>query len=395
MSAVTGAALREEGTLRLAQRAGSNDILLIPTPRRSVMRVRTCLPFVACLLLSTVSASHLSAQQNQRPNIVLMFPDNLGWGEVGAYGSVRDVPTPNIDRIGAEGMRLNNFNVEYSCTVSRAALLTGRYAIRTGAAQPTGITLWEVTLAEALKSAGYSTGIFGKWHLGGNEWLGRTPGHQGFDEWWGIPHTSNASMVTTSPTFDPATTEVPYIWEQKAGEAPKKLKVFDLESRPFVDREAAEHGIQFMERSVREQKPFFFYYPITQIHFPTLAHPDFAGKSGAGDIGDAMADIDHNVGLVLDAIKRLGIERNTLVFWCTGTTALRSGARGEERPARGAATTTPSWRAGFAHRASSGGPAGFRPGRCRTKSSTRLISCRLSRPPLAPTSYPRIARLTV
>ncbi|MDA1080798.1 MAG: sulfatase-like hydrolase/transferase [Gemmatimonadetes bacterium] len=359
------------------------------------MRVRTCLPFVACLLLSTVSASHLSAQQNQRPNIVLMFPDNLGWGEVGAYGSVRDVPTPNIDRIGAEGMRLNNFNVEYSCTVSRAALLTGRYAIRTGAAQPTGITLWEVTLAEALKSAGYSTGIFGKWHLGGNEWLGRTPGHQGFDEWWGIPHTSNASMVTTSPTFDPATTEVPYIWEQKAGEAPKKLKVFDLESRPFVDREAAEHGIQFMERSVREQKPFFFYYPITQIHFPTLAHPDFAGKSGAGDIGDAMADIDHNVGLVLDAIKRLGIERNTLVFWCTGTTALRSGARGEERPARGAATTTPSWRAGFAHRASSGGPAGFRPGRCRTKSSTRLISCRLSRPPLAPTSYPRIARLTV
>ena len=89
-----------------------------------------------------------------RPNIVLMFPDNLGWGEVGAYGSVRGVPTPNIDSIAAQGMRLDNFNVEFSCTVSRAALLTGRYAIRSGAAQPTGITLWEMTLAEALKSVG-------------------------------------------------------------------------------------------------------------------------------------------------------------------------------------------------------------------------------------------------
>src|SRR5262245_27760995 len=80
-----------------------------------------------------------AATQKRRPNIVLIFPDNLGWGEVGAYGSVRGVPTPRIDQIGAEGIRLNNFNVEFSCTVSRAALLTGRYAVRTGAVQNSGI----------------------------------------------------------------------------------------------------------------------------------------------------------------------------------------------------------------------------------------------------------------
>src|SRR5262245_38841918 len=100
--------------------------------------------------------------QASRPNIVLMFPDNLGWGEVGVYGGVRGQLTPRIDKLAAEGIRLNNFNVEFSCTVSRAALLTGRYAVRTGATQSAGMTLWEITIAEALKSVGYATALFGK-----------------------------------------------------------------------------------------------------------------------------------------------------------------------------------------------------------------------------------------
>jgi arylsulfatase len=275
--------------------------------------------------------------QQRRPNIVLMFPDNLGWGEVGVYGSVRGVPTPRIDRLAAEGMRLTNFNVEYSCTVSRAALLTGRYAVRTAAVQSSGITQWEVTIAEALKPLGYATALFGKWHIGGNNWQnGRAPTDQGFDEWYGIPMTSNEAQTTTSPTFNPATTEAPYIWEGKAGEPSRKVKVFDLDTRRTVDREAAERGIAFMERNVRANRPFFLYYPITQIHFPTLAHPDFAGKSGAGDIGDAMAEMDHNVGLIVDAIKRLGIERNTLVFWCTDNGAeMRRPWRGSSGPWNG------------------------------------------------------------
>jgi arylsulfatase len=215
-------------------------------------------------------------------------------------------------------MRLNNFNVEFSCTVSRAALLTGRYAVRTGAVQNSGMTLWEITIPEALKPLGYATALFGKWHLGGTNWNGRrAPTDQGFDEWYGIPLTSNEAQTTTLPGFNPATTEAPYIWEGKAGQPSTKVKPFDLETRRTIDREAAERSITFMEKNVRDRRPFFLYYPITQIHFPTLAHPQFAGKTGAGDIGDAMADVDYNVGLVLDAIKRLGIDRNTIVLWCT------------------------------------------------------------------------------
>jgi arylsulfatase len=287
----------------------------------------------ACLLFLAVNAPSQEAQSSQRPNVVFMFADNLGWGEVGVYGSVRGVPTPRIDRIAAEGIRLNNFNVEYSCTVSRAALLTGRYAIRTGAAQANGMTLWEITIAEVLKSVGYATALFGKWHLGGNNWANRAPTNQGFDEWYGIPLTSNEAQTTTMPGFDPTTTEAPYIWEGKAGEPSRKVKVFDLDTRRTLDRESAQRGIAFMEKSVKERKPFFLYYPITQIHFPTLPHPDFAGKTGAGDIGDSMADVDYNVGLVLDSIKKLGIERNTIVFWCTDNGAeIRRPWRGSSGP---------------------------------------------------------------
>jgi arylsulfatase len=258
-----------------------------------------------------------NAQAPARPNIVLIVPDNLGWGEVGVYGSVRGAPTTRLDRLAAQGIRLNNFNVEYSCTVSRAALMTGRYAIRTGATQGAGITLWEVTIPEALKPLGYATALYGKWHIGGDRPEGRRePTHQGFDEYYGIPRTSNEAQTTSSPTYNPQTTPPPYIWEGKTGEASRNVKVFDLNTRRTIDREAAERSVAFMERNVKARKPFFLYYPMTQIHFPTLAHPDFDGKSGAGDIGDAMMDVDYNVGLVLDAIDRLGIARNTIVFWC-------------------------------------------------------------------------------
>src|SRR6187455_3205534 len=163
---------------------------------------------VLCLLFSAITirgradapdrlpVDAVDQATSNRPNIVVIFPDNLGWGEVGVYGSVRGPLTPRIDKMAAEGMRLNNFNVEFSCTVSRAALMTGRYAIRTGATQGNGITLWEVTIAEALKSIGYATGLFGKWHLGGDAPENRNPSQQGFDEYYGVPRTSNESLTT-------------------------------------------------------------------------------------------------------------------------------------------------------------------------------------------------------
>lgn len=274
-------------------------------------------------------------QSSTRPNIVLIFPDNLGWGEVGSYGSVRGAATPRLDKAAAEGIRLLNFNVEFSCVVSRAALMTGRYAIRTGATQPSGITLWEITIAEALKTIGYATALFGKWHLGGDRPEGhREPTHQGFDEYYGIPRTSNEAQTTiANGQKEPGTS---FIWEGGAGRETRNVKPFNLETRRTVDREAAERGVAFMTRSVKEKRPFFLYYPATQIHFPTLAHPDHDGRTGAGDIGDAMAELDHNVGLIFDAISRLGIDRNTMVFWCPDNGAeARRPWRGSTGPWRG------------------------------------------------------------
>lgn len=274
----------------------------------------------------------------EKPNIILIFPDNLGIGEVSAYGSARGISTPNIDRIGAEGIRLTNFNVEYSCVVSRAALLTGRYAVRTGeGAAGNGITLWETTIAEGLQSAGYATALYGKWHLGGPSWLGkREPTHQGFDEWWGIPGTSHTAQFTSFEGFDPDRFETPYIWEGKQGQPARKVKPYTLETRRTIDREAAEKGIAFIRCNAAAKKPFFLYYPMTQIHFPTLTHPDKVGTTGAGDIADAMADVDYNVGLILTELRKLGIEKNTLVIWCTDNGAeMRRPWRGSAGPWRG------------------------------------------------------------
>jgi len=277
-------------------------------------------------------------QSQDRPNIVLIFPDNLGFGEVSSFGSARGITTPNIDRIGAEGIRLTNFNVEYSCTVSRIAILTGRYAVRSGFGNArNGMTLWENTIAENLRSVGYATALFGKWHVGGEHWHGkREPTDQGFDEWYGIPNSSHPSQFTSFEGYESTGREIPYIWEGREGEDGKKVKPFNLESRRTIDREAALRGVDFMKENANRNKPFFLYYPMTQIHFPTLTHPDKIGSTGAGDVADAMSDVDHNVGLLLAEIERLGIEENTLVIWCTDNGGeMRRPWRGNSGPWRG------------------------------------------------------------
>ncbi|MGL6269824.1 MAG: sulfatase-like hydrolase/transferase [Chitinophagaceae bacterium] len=280
--------------------------------------------------------SILPVCSQSRPNIVLIFPDNIGIGEVNAYGSVRGVPTPNIDRIGKEGIRLTNFNVEFSCTPSRIAILTGRYAARAGDDYYSGTTLWENTIAENLKSVGYATALFGKWDIGGENWLGvREPTNQGFDEWYGIPHTAHYSQFTSMKGF-PKNEDIPYIWEGMAGKTSGKVKPFDLVSRRTIDREAAERSVHFIRKNAEKRKPFFLYYPMTQVHFPALTHPDKLGTTGAGDMGDAMADVDYNVGLILSELKKLGIEENTLVIWCSDNGAeMRRPWRGSPGPWRG------------------------------------------------------------
>ncbi len=287
------------------------------------------------LLIAGATSAPVQAQPHALPNIVLMFPDNLGIGEVGVYGGNRGVPTPRLDALAAQGLRLTNFNTEYFCTPSRAAILTGRHSIRSGTNgnHPTwgGLTQWETTLAELLAPRGYASALFGKWHLGARE--GRYPTSQGFGEWYGIPLSSNEAQAST-------TGETPYIWEGRKGEPSRKVKVFDLDTRRTLDREAISRGVAFMERQVQARRPFFLFLPLTQVHFPTLPHPDFAGKTGAGEVGDAMAEMDWNVGVVLDAVERLGIADDTIVIWTTdGGAEFRRPWRGTAGPWRGFYTT--------------------------------------------------------
>src|SRR5262245_42992496 len=146
------------------------------------------------LLLSSLAAAPAPAPP--RPNIVFMLADNLGYGELGSYGGgiLRGAPTPRLDRLAGDGTRLLNFNVENQCTPSRSALMTGRFAIRSGTMEVNrgevnyGLTQWEITLAEMLSERGYACGHFGKWHLGDQQ--GRYPNDQGFDEWYGIPNST-------------------------------------------------------------------------------------------------------------------------------------------------------------------------------------------------------------
>ena len=257
------------------------------------------------------------------PNIVLVLADNLGWGELGCYGggALRGAPTPRIDALAEQGMKFLNFNVESDCVPTRSALMTGRHPIRTGAVQsvpaglPQGIHPWERTLPQLLKEAGYVTGMFGKWHLGDRD--GRFPHQRGFDEWYGIPRTTNETMFITSPGFDPAVVEVPYVMQGVAGKPAENVAVYDLAKRRLIDSELTDKTIDFICRESSAGQPFFAYVPLTHLHFPTLPHPDFAGRSGVGDFADSMIEMDHRVGQLLDAVEQLGIAEDTLFIFAS------------------------------------------------------------------------------
>lgn len=280
-------------------------------------------PFAAaCLLI--ISSTISTAQPSDRPNIVFIMMDNYGWGEPGVYGGgiLRGAPSPNIDRLAAEGMQLLNFNVEAQCTPSRAAFLTGRYAIRTGNGSipietPVyGLTQWEYTMAEMLSDAGYATGMFGKWHLGHTE--GRFPTDQGFDEWYGIPNSSDESAWADDTRFRTGThpaAVLEHVMESSRGEVPKEIKLYDTVARTLIDGEITEKALDFMDRKSTEGQPFFLYVPYTQPHMPTLPHPDYRGATKNGDFADVLHQTDVYVGSLMTKVKELGIEGNTIFIF--------------------------------------------------------------------------------
>ena len=204
-----------------------------------------------------------ATQSNEKPNIVLVLMDNFGYGEIGVYGGgeLRGAPTPNIDSIAAEGFQLTNYNVEAECTPSRSALMTGRYGIRTRQRQEGpprgvwyGITKWEITLAEMLSDQGYTTGIFGKWHLGDTK--GRYPTDQGFDEWNGIPRSSDRAFWPDSNSFSPGShpdAVFTHVMSSFKGQEPKELEVFDRAKRATIDRDITDHAIDFIKRKAKKE----------------------------------------------------------------------------------------------------------------------------------------------
>lgn len=261
----------------------------------------------------------------KQANVVLVLMDNFGYGEIGVYGGgvMRGAPTPRIDSIAREGLQLTNFNVEAECTPSRSALMTGRYGIRTRqrANQPPrgvwyGITKWEVTLAELLSDAGYATGIFGKWHLGDTE--GRFPTDQGFDEWIGLPRSSDRAFWPDSNNFQPnshPSAKFTHVMSASKGEEPVEGAVYDRAKRATIDREITDQAIDFMTRMSNAGKPFFAYLPYTQTHEPVDPHPDFYGSTGNGSFADVLAQTDVYIGELLDTVERLGLREDTIFIF--------------------------------------------------------------------------------
>ena len=270
---------------------------------------------------------------DKQPNIVFFFWDNFGWGELGCYGGgeLRGAPTPRIDQLASQGLRLQNFNVEAQCTPSRSAVLTGRHPIRSGTASVPvsggvdGLTRWEVTVAKALSDAGDATGMWGKWHLGSDPEQ-RSPVDFGFDEAVWSPRTADETLwpeqsyfpngeVTAAPYGDAFKLGYQTIYSRKKGEKPEAVSTYDTDFRAGFDRKITDWAIDFMTRAHQEDKPFYLYLPYTQVHNPVIPDPEYAGKTKRGIWADILTQIDDFTGRILDALDSLGAADDTIVVW--------------------------------------------------------------------------------
>jgi arylsulfatase len=303
----------------------------------------------ACAIMAAAPPNAQAQGRAEKPNIVLIFMDNFGYGELGCYGGgiTRGAPTPRIDKLASQGIRLTNFNVEAQCTPSRAALMTGRYAIRSGCGSVPittgmyGLTQWEVTIAEMLSDAGYATGMFGKWHLGHTK--GRFPTDQGFDEWYGIPNSTDESLWPDQPQFNEVIKEnlspyaVPeYIYAGNRGANPEKVRIYNSTERPEIDRACTDRAKDFIKHRAKAGQPFFAFLPYTQTHMPVTPSKEFAGKSGNGDWGDVLMQIDAYTGELLDTLDDLGIADDTIfIFTSDNGPEMLPGHNGWSGPWRG------------------------------------------------------------
>ena len=260
----------------------------------------------------------------QRPNFIVVIADDLGFGDLGVYGS-NLIDTPNLDRMAAEGIYFESFYASANvCTASRGGLLTGRYPIRLDlvedVARPTNeihLAESEVTIAEALKAEGYSTAIFGKWHLGSSiEWY---PLNHGFDEFFGALHSND--MPEFRLYRDDQVIEDP------------------VDQTRLTERYTAE-AVRFIEDN--RDNPFFLYIPHSFPHVPLFVAPEFAGASDAGLYGDVVETIDRSMGVLLDTLQELNIDDNTLIIFTSDNGPWFEGSSGQYRDRKGS-----SWEGGL------------------------------------------------
>lgn len=272
-----------------------------------LMRMAGGLLTTGMLLVAAASArAGADAEAARPPNVVLVVADDLGYGDVGAFGS-RTIRTPHIDRIAREGVRFTDFYVAQAvCSASRAALLTGAYSNRVGIlgalfpSAHTGLADGETTIAELLRSRGYATAIYGKWHLGYQPPF--LPARHGFDDYLGLPYSND-------------------MW-------PNHPEIRDFPPLPLYSREAVltidpdqsqltgeytRQAVAFIERN--RERPFFLYLAHTMPHVPIFASARFRGRSPHGPYADVVEEIDASVGTLLAALARLSLAERTLVIF--------------------------------------------------------------------------------
>ncbi|HEY1049331.1 MAG TPA: sulfatase-like hydrolase/transferase [Prosthecobacter sp.] len=259
------------------------------------------------LLFALLLATSIAPAATRPPNVVIILADDLGYSDLGCFGAEK-IKTPNIDRLAAEGTKFTSFYVAQAvCSASRAALMTGCYANRVGMqgalnhTSKEGIHPDEFLLPELLKTAGYATAAFGKWHLG--TYPAFNPLRHGFDEFLGIPYSNDNSKF--HPSLAKEMPPLPFY---------DGLKIIETDpDQSHFTRRFTERATTFIERN--KSTPFFLYLPHVMPHVPIFASEPFRGKSAAGLYGDVVQELDWSVGEILDTLQRCGIDRDTLVIF--------------------------------------------------------------------------------